>query len=93
MFGKHHHMKGERMCMQANKTTQGTLWTPPGWDEFFAYCHIAYFDAQWVHNGRFFATGEAPADYATSRIGNATTAWISKWAAVTNLTKKPFFGE
>ena len=41
MFGKHHHMKGERMCMQANKTTNGTLWQIPGWDEMYAYCHIA----------------------------------------------------
>ena len=32
MFGKHHHMKGERMCMQANQTTNGTLWMIPGWD-------------------------------------------------------------
>jgi hypothetical protein len=91
MFGKHHHMKGERMCMQANKTTDGTLWTPPGWDEFFAYCHIAYFNCEWVHNGRWFATGQAPADYATSRIGNATVAWISKWSKAPATEKKPFF--
>ena len=51
MFGKHHHMKGERMCMQANKTTDGTLWMIPGWDEFYAYCHIAYCECSMVGLG------------------------------------------
>eukprot|EP00935_MAST-01C_sp_MAST-1C-sp1_P001487 g1487.t1 len=77
-FGKHHHMKGERMCAQADGSTNGTLWTPPGWDEFYAFCHIAYYECEWVHNGKWFATGSNPEDYSTSLIGNATMAWLKK---------------
>ena len=44
-------------------------------------------NAEWVHNGRWFATGSAPADYATSRIGNATVDWIKRVAG----GDRPFF--
>jgi len=80
IFGKYLNNIPEA-CQKANNYTQ-----PPGWNRFYAMCDQTYYNATWNIDGQFVATGDAPTDYTTSIVGNASIQWIESVAA-----SKPFF--
>ncbi len=50
-------------------------------------CHQSYFNELWNDNGVSNFTGEEPADYTTSIIGNTTVEWLRTTAT----DPRPFF--
>lgn len=54
---------------------------PPQFDSIFAFCvDSKYYNISYNKDGKMVQTGDAPSDYMTSQIGNASTAWIAKAA-------------
>eukprot|EP01051_Picozoa_sp_SAG22_P001060 SAG22_NODE_37_length_26837_cov_8.103523_14_plen_424_part_00 len=56
---------------------EGAFRRLPGWDHQLTMCITAYFNVTWNKNGSMLYTGQTPADYSTSIVGNYTTEFIA----------------
>ena len=54
----------------------GKSGVPPGLDRQLVMCTHNYFNNSWVNQSTVVNTGEAPEDYTTSVMGNASVRWI-----------------
>eukprot|EP01051_Picozoa_sp_SAG22_P001741 SAG22_NODE_72_length_22344_cov_95.586559_8_plen_259_part_00 len=54
----------------------GVSGLPPGLDRSFVMCTHTFFNCSWVDDAKLTQTGDVPADYTTSVMGNKSVAWI-----------------
>ena len=54
----------------------GKSGAPPGLDRQLVMCSHNYFNNSWVNQSTVVNTGDAPEDYTTSVMGNASVRWI-----------------
>jgi arylsulfatase A-like enzyme len=62
-------------------------WVPPGWDLWYAFTKVRYYDCSINENGRLLDFGHEPADYSTDLLKDRAVRFIKDQAG----SSTPFF--
>ena len=72
---------GSTSCGKKKKKGKSACDVPPHWDHWQVLCKEGYYGVTWNNQGSCYGSGDAPGDYSTSMVGNASLAWIKKQTA------------